>query len=296
VACQPDSILICGTGALATFFAARLSAIGLRVTLLGSWQAGLDALNQDGAKLGDAAYPVRALSDPRECQGAELALVLVKAWQTERAARQLAECLRPDGIAVSLQNGLGNHEALAATLGLNRVKAAVTSLGATLLGPGHVRPGGEGTTTLVADPALDGLAAHLTESGLRVERSETVESLVWGKLVVNSAINPLTALFQIPNGKLLESPPAREIMRSLARETAQVAGLQAIALPFDDPFAAVEEVVRRTASNFSSMYQDVLRGAPTEIDAINGAVARLGGDHAPLNRAVWTLVRGLGSW
>ncbi len=293
---KTNSILICGTGALATFFAARLSAVGLKVTMLGSWQAGIDALNAHGAKLGEAAYPVRAVSDPRECQGAELALVLVKSWQTERTARQLAECLSDAGIAISLQNGLGNREALAAALGLERVKGAVTTLGATLLGPGHARPGGEGVTTLEAHPALDVLAAHLAESGLRVERSDAVESLLWGKLVVNSAINPLTALFQIPNGKLLESPPAHEMMAALARETAQVAAMQGIELPFDDPVAVVEQVARRTASNFSSMYQDVLRGAPTEIDAINGAVARLGGDFAPLNRAMWQLVRALGSW
>lgn len=293
---KTNSILVCGTGALATFFAARLSAVGIRVTILGSWQAGIDALNAHGAKLGDAAYPVRAISDPQECRGAELALVLVKAWQTERTARQLAECLSGAGIAVSLQNGLGNRETLATTLGLERVKGGITTCGATLLGPGHARPGGEGITTLEAHPALDVLAGYLTESGLRVAHSDTVESLVWGKLVVNSAINPLTALFQIPNGKLLESPPAREMMGALARETAQVAAMQGIGLPFPDPVAAVEEVARRTAANFSSMYQDVLRGAPTEIDAINGAVARLGGEQAPLNRAMWQLVRALGSW
>jgi len=264
--------------------------------MLGSWGNAIAALNEHGAKLGDSAYPVRAVSDPRECQGAELALVLVKAWQTKRTADQLAECLAADGIAVSLQNGLGNRETLAATLGLERVKGGITTSGATLLGPGHVRPGGDGVTTLDAHPALDVLSAHLTESGLRVERSDAVESLVWGKLVINSAINPLTALFQIPNGKLLESPPAREMMSALARETAQVAAMQGIDLPFGDPVAAVEDVARRTASNFSSMYQDVLRGAPTEIDAINGAVARLGGENAPLNRAMWQLVRALGSW
>ena len=290
------SILICGTGALATFFAARLSAVGLTVTMLGSWPAGIEALNARGAKLGEAAYPVRAVSDPQECQGADLALVLVKAWQTERTARQLAECLAENGVAVSLQNGLGNREALAATLGLERVKAGVTTLGATLLAPGHVRPGGEGITTLEAHPALDVLTVHLAESGLRVERSDTVESLLWGKVVINSAINPLTALFQIPNGKLLESPPAHEMMAALALETAQVAALQGVALPFSDPVAVVDEVARRTASNFSSMYQDVRRGAPTEIEAINGAVARLGGEKAPINRAMWQLVRALGSW
>jgi 2-dehydropantoate 2-reductase len=293
---ESKSILICGTGALATFFAARLSAIGLRVTMLGSWPEAITALNRDGARLGEIAYPVRALNDARECQGAQLALVLVKAWQTERTARQLAECLAENGIAVSLQNGLGNRETLAASLGLPRVKQAVVTLGATLLGPGHVRAGGEGILSLEADPALDVLAAHLTESGLRVERSDALQSLVWGKLVINTAINPLTALFQIPNGKLLESPPAHEMMAALAAETAEVAGMQGIKLPFENPLAAVEEVARRTASNHSSMFQDVLRGAPTEIDAICGAVARLGGERAPLNRAMWHLVRALGSW
>jgi 2-dehydropantoate 2-reductase len=293
---KTNSILICGTGALATLFAARLSAVGIRVTMLGSWAEAIDALNAHGAKLGDSAYPVRAVSEPRECRGAELALVLVKAWQTERTAHQLAECLVEDGIAVSLQNGLGNCETLAATLGLERVKGGITTSGATLLGPGHARPGGEGVTTLEAHPALDVLAAHLTEAGLRVERSDALESLVWGKLVINSAINPLTALFQIPNGKLLENAPARELMGALAMETAQVAAMQGIDLPFGDPVAVAEDVARRTATNFSSMYQDVLRGAPTEIDAICGAVARLGAERAPLNLTMWRLVRALGSW
>lgn len=293
---KTNSILICGTGALATLFAARLSAVGIRVTMLGSWAEAIDALNKNGAKLGETAYPVRAVSDPRECKDTGLALVLVKAWQTERAAHQLAECLADDGIAVSLQNGLGNRETLVATLGLNRAKGGGTTCGATLLGPGHARPGGEGVITLEAHPTLDVLAAHLTESGLRVERSDAVESLIWGKLVVNSAINPLTALFQIPNGKLLENEAMRSLMAALARETAQVAAMQGIELSFPDPVAAVEDVARRTATNFSSMVQDVRRGAPTEIDAINGAVAKLGGERAPFNRLMWQLVRKRASW
>lgn len=291
-----NSILICGTGALATFFAARLSAVGVQVTMLGSWNAAIDALNQNGAELGPAAYPVHAVSDPRECRGAKLALVLVKAWQTERTAHQLSECLAEDGIAISLQNGLGNREMLAATLGLKRVKGGVTTSGATLVGPGQARPGGEGVTTLESHPALDALSAHLTASAMRVERSDAVESLGWGKLVINTAINPLTALFQIPNGKLLENEAMRGFMGGLARETASVAAIQGVALPFDDPVKAVEDVAWRTATNFSSMLQDVKRGAPTEIDAINGAVAKLGGERAPFNRLMWQLVRKQTSW
>ncbi len=98
-------ILIIGTGALATLFAARLSATGVDVTMLGTWQAGLDALRKEGARLAAAdgverAYPVRVIYDPAECRRARFALVLVKAWQTERAARQLTSCLAEDGLAL----------------------------------------------------------------------------------------------------------------------------------------------------------------------------------------------------
>ena len=120
------NILIVGTGALATLFAARLTQVGHSVTMLGSWKHGLDALRENGARLVDSNgherhYNVHATDDPRECGKAKFALVLVKAWQTERAARQLAECLAPQGLAVTLQNGLGNREALTQSLSPSRV-------------------------------------------------------------------------------------------------------------------------------------------------------------------------------
>jgi 2-dehydropantoate 2-reductase len=108
-----DNILIVGTGALATLFAARLAQAGHRITMLGTWKEGLTALQKHGARLIDANgnehhFEVNAISDPRECNGEKHALVLVKAWQTERVAEQLKECLAEDGLAVTLQNGLGN--------------------------------------------------------------------------------------------------------------------------------------------------------------------------------------------
>jgi 2-dehydropantoate 2-reductase len=126
---------------------------------------------------------------------------------------------------------------------------------------------------------------------------ENAQSLVWGKLVVNAAINPLTALLRITNGELLERPSAREMMGRLALEAAQVAQAENIPLPFADPIAAAEDVARKTAANRSSMLQDVLRGAPTEIDAICGAVVRKAEKHmidTPVNRVCWQLVKALG--
>lgn len=296
-----ESILIVGTGALATLFAARLAEQGHDITMLGTWEAGLEALAREGARLVDAqgqerVYRVRVTRDPEAARGSKVAFVLVKAWQTERAARQLAECLAEDGLAVTLQNGLGNDDILARSLGRERVALGVTTTGATLLGPGLVRAGGEGVVSLEAHPRLGVAEAALRRARFNVEVVADAKSLVWGKLVVNAAINPLTALLQVPNGELLKRPSARVMMKALADETAAVASAQRVRLPFSNPLEAVENVARKTAANHSSMFQDVRRGAPTEIDAICGAVVRTGERHGvptPVNRVCWRLVRAM---
>jgi 2-dehydropantoate 2-reductase len=292
-------ILIAGTGALATLFAARLSAAGHPVTMLGTWKNGLHALNGNGARLVDAegvehAYPVEATSNPEDCREARYALVLVKSWQTERVARQLAGCLAEDGLALTLQNGIGNRELLGETLGLARVAVGVTTTGATLLGPGLARAGGEGIISMEAHPRLGPLETALTGAGFNIQVVNDAEALVWGKLVINAAINPLTALLRVPNGELLHRPAAHFLMRVLAQEAAAVALAQGINLPFEDAVRAAEDVARKTANNHSSMFQDVRRGAPTEIDAICGAITQTGeklGVSTPVNRVCWHLTR-----
>jgi 2-dehydropantoate 2-reductase len=292
-------ILIVGTGALATLFAARLSQANVDVTMLGTWKNGLDALRENGARLIDAdgsinSYPVQVTREPDHCRGAQFAIVLVKAWQTERAAGQLANCLAEDGLALTLQNGLGNFETLSQRLGESRVALGVTTTGATLLGPGLARLGGEGVVSIGKHPRLAPLDEWLRSAGFRVQLVEEARSLAWGKLVINAAINPLTALLRVPNGQLLERPAARTVMATLAREAATVAGAQGVHLPYKDPVSAAEDVLRKTAANQSSMLQDVKRGAPTEIDSICGAVVRHGQQSdvpTPVNWAVWNLVR-----
>lgn len=315
------NILIVGTGALATLFAARLTQAGHNITMLGTWQEGITALQKNGARLVDSngnekQFDVRATNDPRECIGAKYALVLVKAWQTERAAKQLTECLAEAGLAVTLQNGLGNYETLSLSLGLpsrmiclanhvppflaartvNRVALGSTTTGATLLGAGLVRAGGEGIISLEQNQAIGPIEAALKSAKFNVQVVDDAQSLVWGKLVINAAINPLTALLRVPNGELLNRPSAREMMGKLAQETAQVAMAEKINLPFADPVAAAEEVARKTAANQSSMLQDVLRNARTEVDAICGVVVKIGERHkleTPANWVCWQLVQAL---
>lgn len=290
-------LVIAGTGAMACLFGARLAPYA-DVTLLGTWPEGLRALRSDGIRLEtdgtERTVPVRATADPTDCAGTSCALVLVKSWQTARAARQLADCLAPNGVAVTLQNGLGNLEQLRAALGSRRAALGVTTVGATLRGPGHVRAGGGGATYLSHHPALETLASLLHQAGFSIEIVDDLEGLLWGKLAVNAGINPVTALLRVENGDLLTRSGARELVRAAAQEVARVASARGTPLPHSDAAAEAFAVARRTQHNRSSMYQDVLRGAPTEVDAISGAVVREGERcrvPTPVNWTLWQLVR-----
>jgi len=300
-------IAIIGIGAMGCLFGARL-APWVDVLMVGTWPEGMAALRERGVTLVDAEgehiVPVQAISDEGgfESRPYELALILVKSYQTVRAAEQAAALLAPEGLALTLQNGLGNREALVARLGAERVAQGVTAQGATLLGPGRVYHAGGGPTYLGVTAGtfdrLEAVATLFRQAGFETHLAEDIAGLAWGKLVVNAAINPLTALLRVPNGALLENEDARMLMEAAARETAAVAQAQGIVLPFADPAARAREVAARTASNRSSMLQDVLRGGPTEIEAISGAVVCEGrrlGVPTPINETLWHLVRALGA-
>jgi 2-dehydropantoate 2-reductase len=286
---------------MACLFAARLSAAGFSVWMYGTWPEGLQALRDSGVRLIDEsgreqAYPVQVVRRPQDCAQALDALVLVKSWQTARAAAQLAGCLAQEGVALTLQNGMGNREALAKALGASRVSLGVTTTGANLLGPGRVRPAGEGVISLSAHPGISRLAGRLRAAGFVIENEPDPTALLWGKLVINAAINPITALLRVTNGELLNRPSARQLLQAIVREAAGVAVAQGIRLPYPDPVIAAETIARRTAQNRSSMLQDVLRGAPTEIDAICGAIVQAGektGVPTPTLRAIWQLIKAL---
>ena len=184
-------------------------------------------------------------------------------------------------------------------LGRRRVARGVTTLGATLLAPGYVRSGGVGALTLEAHPRLASIEDILRIAKFEINIVENAEPVIWGKLMINAAINPLTALLRVKNGELLANPPARELMGELTREAASVAQALGVVLPFSVPERAVEEVAQRTADNISSMLQDVLRGAPTEVDAINGAIVRKGKEKkvsTPVNGVIYALVKALSPW
>jgi 2-dehydropantoate 2-reductase len=293
---------IVGAGAMGSLLGFYLSA-GAEVGLLDPWQAHVDAINAHGLAcerdgLAEARTP-RASISPHAIGPCDAVLILVKAAQTGWAAEQAEQLCAPHTLVVTLQNGVGNRELLAAGLGAARVGQGVTALGATLLGPGRVRHAGQGATVFGSAPERAGMAALagvFSACGLPAELSDDLDALVWGKLVVNVGINALTALLRVPNGALDAVPAARDLVAAAVAEAVAVAHGRGTALPYADALEHVLHVARATGANRSSMLQDALRGSATEIETINGAIVREGarlGIPTPVNTMLTQLVRAL---
>lgn len=305
-------IVIFGAGSLGSLFGALLDGVH-DVTLVGR-EPHVSAVREHGLRVagvdGFEASPA-ATTDGTELD-CDLAVVTVKAYDTAAAARDLAA--GNVGTAVSLQNGLGNEATLATELDCP-VVAGTTSHGAMLSEPGVVEWTGRGDVVvgtwrdagaageiggadrrgngIAADPASRVAAAFRAASiGTRVEAD--IGRRLWRKLAVNAAINPVTALARIRNGRVFEGPTAEYAARA-ATEAAAVARAEGVDLDAGTAVEAARSVAERTADNRSSMFQDVAAGRRTEIDAISGVVADRADDHgvdAPVNGLLCALLRG----
>ncbi|MFH1059870.1 MAG: ketopantoate reductase family protein [Pseudomonadota bacterium] len=300
-------ITVVGPGAVGLLFAMRLAQAGADVNLLDHRPDRAAELDQRGVLLEtpeaeDLHLPLKVSADPAQAlAGVELALVCVKAYQTAAVAPVLAMHLPAGARALTLQNGAGNVETLAGALGVGRVLGGITSEGATLLGPGLVRHAGRGETFLGAaagpiGPFCQKVVDLFNAAGFVTQAAQGVQNLIWTKLVVNVGINALTAIFRVPNGRLVEVAPAAELMAAAVEEALAVGRALGICFLHQDMPAAVAAVARRTANNRSSMLQDVSNRRRTEVEFINGAVVEAGravGVATPVNQTLTRLVLAL---
>jgi 2-dehydropantoate 2-reductase len=287
-------ILVLGTGAIGSLIAARLARAGAaNVTVAGTWTEALETIRRDGITVKDdtGRWSARvATARLSEVGQADYVLVLVKSAQTAAVAETAARALAPGGMVVTLQNGLGNGEVLAAAAGADRVAIGVTTLAATLLGPGRVRASPGAIVIGAANPRpLARLVQALRAGGMETETMPDIGRLVWRKLAASCTINPVAALLGVANGVLVSSAEGRDRLAAAAREVGAVAAAKGIDLQ-EDPVAIALTVASRTAGNRCSMLQDLDRGAPTEIDALCGAIVAEGravGVPTPVNAALW---------
>ncbi|HEV7733028.1 MAG TPA: 2-dehydropantoate 2-reductase [Candidatus Binatia bacterium] len=286
----PVPVLVAGAGALGSVVGGLVARRGWPVTLLGRHDH-LDAVARDGLFVeglyGD--HHVRGLAcatSADELQGTFGAILLtVKAWDTAAMSAAIAPRLAVDGTLISMQNGLGNLEAAAEVVGAARVLGARVIFGSEIAAPGRVRVTVHAAPTLIGSPtggddAAVRWAAALADAGIPSEPTRTLLAELWAKVFYSAALNPLGALLGVPYGWLPDDPDARAIMDEVIGEAFAVAVASGVELPWTDADAYralfFGRLVPSTARHRSSMLQDLERGRPTEIDAINGWVVRRG--------------------
>jgi 2-dehydropantoate 2-reductase len=289
---------IVGAGALGTLFGQRLAASN-EVILLERKRDVVETVNREGLKVDGEARAVRVTSEPRGLFGVQVLFVFVRATDTLRALRPFANELSPATAIVSLQNGLGNEEAIKTSLGsMISLVIGATTESALTVGSGDAKRIGDGTTVLGsagASPAtVNRVVALLVEAGLRASAAYDIRPHLWGKLIANAAINPVAALLDRHNGIVLTDPHAGDVARSLAQEAATVANAMRIPLPFTDPWSYVRTIVEQTAELDNSMLSARRAGAPPAVDFLTGGVVAAGRRAAvptPYNETLAALVK-----
>ena len=279
-------IAVIGAGAMGSVYAGLLADAGHEVWAVDTWAAHVDAIRRDGLRIegasGDRTARVRATTEAREAGPCDLAIVATKVRHTAAAARAAGEILRPGAAAVTIQNGLGGGDAAVAELGAGRVVIGVAGgFGARMLAPGHARHEGMELIRLgeAAGPAtgrLREIAGVWEGAGFRVRCFDDIRQLVWEKLICNGAFGAVCALTGMTVGEVLDSADAWPVAAACAREGAAVARAKGIRLGFDDAEAYARDFGAKIPGGRPSMWQDLKAGRPSEIDAINGGVARAG--------------------
>lgn len=304
-------ILVMGAGALGSVAGGFMAKAGHTVTLVGR-APHMDAVAAEGLRIsgiwGDhRVTAIRTVTTVSaiEVPAFDLVLVCVKSYDTASAAAEALPCVGPDTLVCAYQNGLGNAETLAEAVGWPRTIGARAIYGARLLAPGQV------DVTVIAQPtalgAYDGatdtarvraMARAMDDAGLPTVHTDRIGTVLWAKVAYNCALNPLSALLDVPYGALAEAAESRAVMDDALAELYAVAEARGVALEPDSVAAYrtlfYDKLVPPTARHYASMREDFLHHRRTEIDALNGAICRYGeelGIPCPTNQLLTRLVR-----
>jgi 2-dehydropantoate 2-reductase len=288
-------VAVVGAGAVGCYYGGMLARAGHDVTLIGRPQH-VEAIERQGLRLEtqtfDERIRVSASSEGSAVRSAQLVLFCVKSTDTESAAAAIKPHLAPDALVLSLQNGVENADRLRAILSQD-VRAAVVYIGTEMAGPGHVRHHGRGELIIERSRASDEVAQALIAAGVPTDISDNVRGALWAKLILNCAYNALSAITQLPYGRLVKGAGITAVMRDVVDECLAVAKADDVTIP-GDVDAAIRQIAETVPGQYSSTAQDLARGKPSEIDHLNGVIVRRGealGVATPVNRLLHALVK-----
>jgi 2-dehydropantoate 2-reductase len=294
-------IAVLGAGAVGCYFGGMLARAGAPVTLIGR-APHVEEMTRHGLLLESLTFkervPVTASLAVEAARDCSVVLFCVKTLDTETAAKSLAPNLAPGAIVVSLQNGVDNFERIRAACGFEAMPAVVY-VGCAMAGPGHVKHNGRGDL-IVGNPRggpqddPERVAKLFARSGVPCKVSTSILADLWTKMSINCAYNAVSALSRAKYGRIAEHPRAREVLRLAVEETVAVAHAAGINLPQQELIEAAYRLGEAMSEATSSTAQDIQRRKPTEIDSLNGYVARRGaelGVPTPVNLTLHALVK-----
>jgi 2-dehydropantoate 2-reductase len=277
-----NSVLVIGAGAMGALFAARLAEAGADVTLVDVDERRLRAIADHGIDLDDDSGRRVVRVKAALAAGAEgpvdLILMFTKSQHTAAAARSVAHLAGEGTWALTLQNGIGNAEAMAEAFTPDRILHGIAELPADLHGDHSVSSHGKGALRLGGfTPAGEGAAREAAEllgrAGFQTIADPDVEAAIWEKLAFNAALNTLGAVLGMTNGQVADSP-SRRLAYAIADETAATALAKGIGVKPDKIREKIDFALAHHRGHKASMLQDRLAGRRTEIEAINGAIVR----------------------
>jgi 2-dehydropantoate 2-reductase len=298
-------ICVVGCGAVGSLFAANLARLDdVEVWAFDLAADHVRAINAHGLRLsgaGDVVGHPRATTDPSELPPCDFGLVATKAMHTRAAVKATAHAFA-DGAVCSVQNGIGNEEAIAEYV--PRVIRGTTFPAGKVLEPGRVQWDVKGETTIgpfepkpAALEECERLAEACTRAGMPTTAVADARGPQWRKVIFNSATNPVGAITGLTHGRVCEDPDLRRFVSTLVDEGKAVAAAQGIALDAD-PEDLIDHAAKPEVAyeHKASMLQDVEARRQTEIDYLNGGLVRFGrelGVPTPANAAIWALVKGI---
>jgi 2-dehydropantoate 2-reductase len=288
-------IAVMGAGAVGCYYGGMLARAGNAVTLIGR-PTHVEAVRRNGLFMDTQSFqahvPMAASTDASAVKDASVVLFCVKSTATGSAAAEIAPHLRDDAVVVSLQNGVDNIDRLQAVL-RQEICPAVVYVASEMAGPGHIKHHGRGELVIGNTARGKALVALFTGASVPVQVSDNVAGALWEKLILNCAYNALSAVSQLPYGRLVQGEGVEAVMRDVVQECLAVARAGGVAVP-DDVWESVLRIAQTMPTQSSSTAQDLARGKPTEIDHLNGYIVRTGealGIETPVNRVLHALVK-----
>jgi len=298
-------IAIIGTGAMGSIYAVMMAEAGHEVWAVDSWDEHVDIINASGLRLEGPngtrmANSIRATSRIEDAGACNLYVIATKANAVGEAARGVARVMRPDSLVLTIQNGLGAGDRIAAHMATDKVLLGVADgFGASMRGPGHahhnamrlIRLGeiGGGITS-----RLRRLESLWQEAGFTARAFEDITQLIWEKFVCNVTLSAPCTAFDCNVGALMANDEAWEVALGCAREAHACGVAAGVNFSFDDVDRYVTDFAALMPNASPSLRLDHLAGKASEIDAINGMVPVLGkrqGIPTPFNETLTAIVR-----